>query len=150
MMRVRAKRITLLLLIALLVPLPSYAQTSWSIALPWGRVSTTNNEVNIDSTVDDPSGLRLGSPRGGGKLSGDIVEAASPDHREEIAILQFKQDERVRALSHTDPRSRTGCVTLHLRQGTPEVLGGDGDMIKVLEICTDYLWTPWTGMLTAR
>ena len=106
------------------------------------------NEQAIYATVDDPSALRLGSRTGGlGKLSGNLLVEhpegwiiwVKPDgtvHRfreEELCLLQFKQDERVRELDPSDPRYLSGELTLHLRNGA---LPGDG-MVKVLEIRHD-------------
>ncbi len=95
------------------------------IALPWGYVELTTNEVSVVSTVDDPPAVRLVSVgRALGKVSFNRLR---PDGRqEEVAILQGKIDERY-------PSRLAGEVTIHVRNlGT-----GDSAMVPVLLLRSD-------------
>lgn len=109
--------ITLFCVLLLSTPVP--AQTLASSA--WGRVQFGGNELMVDSTLDDPSALRLGAPvtqRGLGKISFDIVTG---DHRHEVVLVQGK---------HTEDGLKGGEFYLGLAR--PGGATADADMIDAL------------------
>ncbi|MGE0463898.1 MAG: hypothetical protein AB7Q16_21235 [Vicinamibacterales bacterium] len=108
-----------------------------TIQMPWGRVELDTNEMSLLSTVPDPPKLRVASIEG---LSLGAVSAGRvrDDGRQiEMALLQFKQDERTR----NDPASTMCEATLHLNDGSGE---HDGAMRRVFEFRHDgaTFWVP--------
>lgn len=64
----------------------------------WVRISTSDNEVLIDSKKVDPAAVRVGAPANSGtpgKVSFDIVDLAT-GHRTELGYVAMEQDERYR------------------------------------------------------
>lgn len=61
-----------------------------------GVLAYGGNELNVDSKVDDPPGVRLGKPAGGGealgKISGDLLVSNS---RKEKTLLILKHDAQI-------------------------------------------------------
>lgn len=102
---------------------------------PWGYVEVDTNEATIASTVEDPPKARLCSTSGLG-LGALSMGRLRPDGRqEEMVLIQGKQDEATRDLPAGDPRTFSGELTFHLRDGTPGA-GDEGGMVSVLELTT--------------
>lgn len=97
-----------------------------------GKVSVRGNELIVESTVNDPSALRLGSlrtQRGLGKLSFDLLNP-----RCEVVLMQGKQTE---AQDGRTLAGQGGELTLHLQQ--PFKPCDDPYMKPVFSMTTDRI-----------
>lgn len=104
------------------------------IEMDYGFIEYGGNEVTVASRIDDPPKYRLAAPFGLslGAVTGSRLR---PDGgQDEMAILQFKQDERTRA----DPNSRVGEMSFLLRKGASG--NDDADFVEVMIVRHDGIW----------
>lgn len=103
------------------------------IERPWGAIVITNNEVTIESVVDDPPGLRLHSKSDSlGKVS--FAKIRADGSADEYALVQGKKDERTRGRDDLS----CGELTVHIKG--PERATGDDGMRPVFTALHDYVW----------
>ena len=103
------------------------------IERPWGAIVITNNEVTIESTVDDPPGLRLHSTSDSlGKVS--FAKIRPDGSADEHVLVQGKKDERTRGRDDLP----YGELTVHVKG--PERAPGDDGMCPVFTALHDYVW----------
>lgn len=98
-----------------------------------GELHFLSNELFVRSLIDDPPKVRLEAPPG--SLSKGLVTWATrrPDGQfEELALLQGKQDERVRE----DPLNFTGEVDVFVRRHDPNT-GDDVQFRRVMTLRHD-------------
>ena len=98
-----------------------------------GELHFIGNELFVRSLIDDPPKVRLEAPPG--SLSKGLLTWATrrPDGRfEEVALLQGKQDERVRE----DALNFTGEVDVFIRRHDPST-GDDAQFRRVMTLRHD-------------
>lgn len=109
------------------------------IDLAWGNIKIQFNEIEVNSLVEDPPGVRLASSAGGslGKISGNRLR---PDGvHDEVCMIQFKIDERYRPASaggHGTHWENVGEVRIDVRRRSRT---DDPNDDKAMEPAVQYL-----------
>lgn len=100
---------------------------------PWGAIVITNNEVTVESHVDDPPAFRLHSKSDSlGKVS--FAKIRPDGSADEHVLVQGKKDERTRGRDDVP----YGELTVHVKG--PERFPGDDGMRLTFVGLHDYTW----------
>jgi len=103
------------------------------IQRPWGAIVITNNEVTVESHVDDPPAFRLHSKSDAlGKVS--FAKIRADGSADEHVLIQGKKDERTRGREDVPYGELTGHVK------GPERFPGDDGMRPIFTMLHDYVW----------
>jgi hypothetical protein len=103
------------------------------IQRPWGAIVITNNEVTIESHVDDPPAFRLHSGSESlGKVS--FAKVRADGRVDELVLIQGKKDERTRGREDVP----YGELTVHVKG--PLRHPDDDGMRPTFLMLHDYTW----------